>query len=102
MLNEFEEIRNYILIHYYDLDNNEVGQTIRYISLIRRNSLFFRCHSTVKRLALIYSIACFCKLNNINTFKYFTDILNRLAYIKPDASDEIFFDMLPNLWNKLE
>jgi hypothetical protein len=55
-------------------------------------------------MALIYSLACSCRLNNINTFKYFTDVLNRLAEI-PNADtvpDEIFIELLPHKWKEKE
>ena len=41
-----------------------------------------------------------CRLNGINTFEYFTDILNRMAYINPNASDEVYQKLLPNFWTK--
>jgi transposase len=72
----------------------------RYISLSRGNSLFCGSHAGAERTALIYSLACSCRLNGINTFEYFTDILNRLAYISPNAPDEIFQKLLPNRWTK--
>jgi hypothetical protein len=103
MLNEFDAIKNYTLRHDYDLDNNALERVNRYISLSRRNSLFCGSHAGAKRMALIYSLACSCRMNNINTFEYFTDILNRLANTKPNAPDEDFINMLPHRWQpKLE
>ena len=46
-----------------------------YISLSRRNSLFCGSHQGAKKAALIYSLACSCRMNNINTFEYFKEIL---------------------------
>ena len=102
MLGQFDALSNYILCHDYDLDNNSIERINRYISISRRNSLFCGSHDGAKRMALIYSLACSCKLHNINTFKYFTDILNRLAKISPKAPDKDFIDMLPHRWPKLE
>jgi len=51
-----------------------------------------------KRSALIYSLACSCRLNGINTFEYFTDILNRMTCISPNASDDVYRELLPNYW----
>jgi len=102
MLGQFDALSNYILRDDYDLDNNAIERVNRYISISRRNSLFCGSHDGAKRMALIYSLACSCRLNNINTFKYFTDILNRLTNISPNAPDNVFIDMLPHRWNQLE
>jgi transposase len=97
---EYDALCNYILRHDYKPDNNAIERLQRYISLSRRNSLFCGSHAGAERTALIYSLACSCRLNGINTFEYFTDILNRLAYISPNAADEIFQKLLPNRWTK--
>ncbi len=97
---EYDALCNYILRHDYALDNNAIERLLRYISLSRKNSLFCGSHAGAERTALIYSLACSCRLNGINTFEYFTDILNRLAYISPNAPDEVFQELLPNHWTK--
>ena len=102
MLGQFDALSNYMLRHDYDLDNNAIERINRYISVSRRNSLFCGSHAGAKRMALIYSLACSCRLNNINTFHYFTDILNRLARISPNAPDKVFIDLLPHRWPQLE
>jgi hypothetical protein len=99
-LNEYNALSNYILRHDYALDNNAIERQMRYISLSRRNSLFCGSHAGAERTALIYSLACSCRLNGINTFEYFTDVLNRLAYISPNAPDEVYQELLPNRWTK--
>jgi hypothetical protein len=59
-------------------------------------SLFCGSHAGAERAASIYSLACSCILNGINTFEYLTDILKRFAYISPNASDEVFHEFLPD------
>lgn len=102
MLNEYDALCNYILRHDYEPDNNTIERMHRYISLSRKNSLFAGSHAGAERTALIYSLACSCRLHHINTFEYFTDILNRLATISPVAPDEVFEELLPHRWNKNE
>jgi hypothetical protein len=80
--------------------DNAIERQMRYISLSRKNSLFCGSHDGAERTALIYSLACSCRLNGINTFEYFTDVLNRLAYVNPNAPDEVFRELLPNRWMK--
>ena len=99
-LGEYDALCNYILRHDYHLDNNAIERQMRYISLSRKNSLFCGSHDGAERTALIYSLACSCRLNGINTFEYFTDVLNRLAYVNPNAPDEVFRELLPNRWMK--
>lgn len=99
-LGEYDALCNYILRHDYRLDNNAIERQMRYISLSRKNSLFCGSHDGAERTALIYSLACSCRLNGINTFEYFTDVLNRLAHVNPNAPNEVFREMLPNRWMK--
>ena len=92
---ELPALKNYLLdIRYYP-DTNLIERYNRYISLGRRNSLFCGSHQGAKRMALLYSLTCSCRLHNINTFDYFTDILNRLAVIPPNATQETFRALLP-------
>ncbi|NYI49364.1 IS66 family transposase [Macellibacteroides fermentans] len=100
-LNEYDALCNYIVRPDYALDNNAVERCMRSISLSRKNSLFCGSHAGAKRTALLYSLSISCKLHNINSFEYFTDILNRLAYISPTAPDQIYRDLLPDKWTKL-
>lgn len=100
MLHEYDALCNYIKNADYKLDNNAIELCMRYISLSRKNSLFCGSHAGAKRSALIYSLACSCRLHGINTFEYFTDVLNRMASIKPNASNEVYRELLPNYWKK--
>lgn len=99
-LGEYDALCNYILRHDYKPDNNAIERQMRYISLSRKNSLFCGSHAGAERTALIYSLACSCRLNGINTFEYFTDVLNRLALVSPTAHDDLFRELLPNRWYK--
>lgn len=99
-LKEYDALCNYIKSHEYALDNNAIERCMRYISLSRKNSLFCGSHAGAERTALFYSLACSCRLNGINTFEYFADILNQVAYIKPNETDEVYKKLLPNMWKK--
>ena len=102
MLSEFSALSNYTLHPEYRLDNNAIERAMRYISLSRNNSLFAGSHQGAKRSALFYSLACSCRLHNINTFDYFTDILNRMATFSPNVANEILRELLPDKWVKLK
>lgn len=99
-LKEYPALSNYILAPEYELDNNAIERINRYISLSRRNSLFCGSHQGAKRAALIYSLACSCRLNNINTFEYFKVLLNKAVALNPNTDKKVLRDLLPDKWNK--
>ncbi len=98
MLNEWDGIEAIFTKGCYSLDNNAIERINRYISLSRRNSLFFGSHEGAKRAVVFYSIACSCRLNKVNTFEYLSDVLNRLANIQPTAPMEVYRQLLPDKW----
>lgn len=100
MLSEFNALSNYILRPEYRLDNNALERVMRYISLSRKNSLFAGSHEGAKRSALFYSLACSCRVNKVNTFEYFSDILYKMAIFPPNVGDEELRQLLPDKWNK--
>lgn len=97
-LNELESIYNIIVSTEYDLDNNQIERPMRYISISRKNSMFCGSHKGANRMALIYSLAISCRLNNVNTFTYFYDIINCLAELPPNVTNEELRELLPDKW----
>jgi len=100
MINEWEAIGNIFTRGDYRLDNNLVERLNRYISLSRKNSLFFGSHRGAERGAMFYSLACSCRLHNINFFEYVSDILNKTATVQPNTSLSYYRDLLPDRWHK--
>lgn len=96
-LNELESIYNIIISTDYDLDNNAIERPMRYISMSRRSSLFCGSDAGALRTATLYSLAISCRLNNINTFAYFKDIIQRLAENQVMTDDEMR-KLLPDKW----
>ena len=101
MLNEWDAIENIFTRGDYRLDNNLVERLNRYISLSRRNSLFFGSHKGAQRAAVFYSLACSCRLNNINFFEYISDVINKTALMQPNTPITQYRELLPDKWNKL-
>jgi hypothetical protein len=95
-LEQLPSMSNYILDGRYQLDNNFIERVQRYISIARRNSLFCGSHKGAERAALIYSLACSCRLHNINTFEYFKCLLNKLILVTPNTPDEYLRSLLPD------
>lgn len=100
-LNEMESIYNIITSTEYDLDNNAIERPMRYISMSRRNSLFCGSDAGAKRSAVLYSLAISCRLNNINTFAYFKDIIRRLAENQVMRQEDMR-NLLPDKWASLQ
>jgi len=96
-LNELESIYNIITSTEYDLDNNIIERPMRYISISRRNSLFCGSNAGATRTAILYSLAISCRLNKVNTFSYFKDVIQRLAEC-PMMTSEQMRNLLPDRW----
>lgn len=99
-LNELDSIRRITESTKYQLDNNAVERPMRYISTSRKNSMFCGSIEGAKRTALIYSLAISCRMNNVNSFSYFCDVLNRLAQLPPNLPPEKLRSLLPDQWTQ--
>ena len=102
MLNEWDGIEAIATGGDYSWDNNLIERINRYISLSRKNSLFFGSHAGAERGCVFYSLACSCRLHKINFFEYLTDILNRSDVLQQPATSEAYRNILPDRWKKNE
>ena len=102
MLSQWEAIKGIFTEGYYYLDNNLVERYNRYISLSRRNSLFFGSHKGAERGALFYSLACSCRMQGINTFEYITEVINKAAKLPPNTDIKVYRNLLPDKWKEIE
>ena len=100
MLSQWEAIKGIFTEGYYYLDNNLVERYNRYISLSRRNSLFFGSHKGAERGALFYSLACSCRMQGINTFEYITEVINKAAKLPPNTYIKVYRNLLPDKWKE--
>ena len=100
MLLQWEAIKGIFTEGYYYLDNNLVERYNRYISLSRRNSLFFGSHKVAERGALFYSPACSCRMQGINTFEYITKVINKVAKLPPNTDIKVYRNLLPDKWKE--
>ena len=100
MLLQWEAIKGIFTEGYYYLDNNLVERYNRYISLSRRNSLFFGSHKGAERGALFYSLTCSCRMQGINTFEYITEAINKAAKLPPNTDIKVYRNLLPDKWKE--
>jgi len=98
MKNEMDDVKNIFLDGSYELDNNQVERFNRYISLSRKNSLFYGSHNGANSGALFYSLVCSCRLQGVNFFEYITDVLNKKLSIPDSAGPDTYRFLLPDMW----
>ena len=100
MLGEWDALMNIFKRGDYHLDNNAIERLNRYVSLSRRNSLFFGSHKGAERGAMFYSLICSCRLNGVNFFEYISDVINKAAALPPNTPLEKYRMLLPDKWKE--
>ena len=99
-LNEWSGIEAIPTAGDYSWDNNQIERINRYVSLSRKNSLFFGSHAGAERGCVFYSLACSCRLHHINFFEYLSDLLNRMSEMPNGTPVEAYRNLLPDKWAK--
>ena len=99
-LNEWSGIEAIPTAGDYSWDNNQIERINRYVSLSRKNSLFFGSHAGAERGCVFYSLACSCRLHRINFFEYLSDLLNRMSEMPNGTPVEAYRNLLPDKWAK--
>lgn len=74
-----------------EIDNNLIENSIRPVTLGRKNYLFAGSHEAAQQAAMIYSFLGTCKINNVEPFAWLKDVLQRL----PDHSIQRLDELLP-------
>lgn len=97
-LAEWRDVPNIFTGGNFHLDNNEIERFNRYISMSRRSSLFFGSHKGAENAAIYYSLACSCRMHNINFFDYISDLLERAASWSPNTPTAEYRQLLPDKW----
>ena len=95
-LNHWEQLSRFLEDGRLPLDNNLVESSIRPIAIGRKNWLFAGSLEGAKWMAIIYSLTATCKLNGINPYEYFFDILPKLASYPAKQ----IADLTPISWKK--
>jgi transposase len=76
------------------IDNNLVENAIRPLALGRKNYMFSGSHEGARRAAMIYSFMGSCKMHQINSQAWLTDVLERIASHPVNKLEEL----LPGNW----
>lgn len=78
-LNHWKQLTAFLNDGRLPIDNNLVENAIRPVALGRKNWLFAGSPEGAQRMAIIYSLVATCKLNDINPYEYFVDVLPKIA-----------------------
>jgi len=93
-LNQWEALKRYVENPILDIDNNISERTLRMVVIGRKNYMFAGSEAGAWRASIIYSLIASCKLNEIDPFRYFRDVLRKVSTHPAERIDEL----LPNNW----
>lgn len=96
-ISQRESMALYLINGEYKIDNNAIEARIRPIALGRKNYLFAGSHDGARRAAVLYSLLACCKLNKINPYDWFTDVLKRI----PTHPINKLTKLLPHHWKQV-
>jgi transposase len=87
--NQREALGRYLLDGRLKPDNNGAEYQLRVVAVGRKNWLFAGSQEGARRAALIYTLAQGCKLAGVEPFRYFKDVLLRVATHPASRIDEL-------------
>ena len=90
----WDELSLYATNGLLNIDNNPVENSIRPVAVGRKNYLFAGSHDAAQRAAIFYSLFATCKTHGVNPYDWLKDVLDKLAYWKTNALEEL----LPQNW----
>lgn len=93
-LNLWDSLKSYIDDGKYEIDNNQIENSIRPLALGRKNYLFAGSHDAAQNIAMMYSFFATCKACEVNPFEWLTDVLNRIQQHKGNK----LYQLLPKNW----
>ena len=87
--NQREALGRFLLDGRLKLDNNGAENLLRVVAVGRKNWLFAGSMEGANRAALLYTLARGCKLAGVEPFRYFKDVLLRVATHPASRIDEL-------------
>jgi hypothetical protein len=97
-LNQWDALIRYVDDPILEIDNNLAERTLRMVAVGRKNWMFAGSEAGAERVAIIYSLVASCKLNGIDPFAYFRDVLEKVSTCPASKIN----DLLPSNWKKPE
>lgn len=96
MLNQWDNLRNYILDGKVEISNNLVEQRMKPIKLDLKNSQNIGSEDAAKRHAFMHSLIESCSMNKIAPYEYLVNLLERYKTLKEDEKPAL----MPCYYNK--
>ena len=93
-LNQWDALRKYTTNPILEIDNNLSERTLRMVVIGRKNYMFAGSEAGAWRASIIYSLAAGCKLNDIDPYAYFSDVLRKISTHPASKIDQL----LPSNW----
>ena len=93
-LQRWEALVRYCEDGRLNIDNNPAERCIRPITIGRKNWVFAATDLAAHRAAIIYSLIETCKINEVDPYAYFQDVLERIA----DHPNNDIDQLLPFNW----
>ena len=87
--NQREALGRYLLDGRLKPDNNGAENQLRVVAVGRKNWLFAGSQEGARRAAVLYTLAQGCKLAGVDPFRYFKDVLLRVATHPASRVDEL-------------
>ena len=78
------------------IDTNHLERVIRAIPMGRRNWLFCWSELGAKHIAVLQSLLVTCRLQGVDPYTYFVDVLNRVS-VHPDKD---ILELTPRIWKE--
>ena len=98
ILNQWNALMQYTTDPMLEIDNNLSERTMRMVVIGRKNYLFAGSEAGAQRAANIYSLVASCKLNDLDPYAYFDDVLRKVSTHPAEKIDEL----LPSNWTPPE
>ena len=87
-------LTRYVEVGEADIDNNAMERSLRGIVVGRKNYLFFGAENGGHWAAVAYSLVESCRMNDVEPWAYFKDVLMRVWTHPADRIHEL----MPRLW----
>lgn len=80
----WEGLTRYVNDGLLEIDNNLVENSIRPLTLGRKNYLFAGSHEGARRSALFYTLLGTCELRGVNPTAWLRSVMDKLPFTKPE------------------
>jgi transposase/predicted HicB family RNase H-like nuclease len=97
MQNQWAALNRFVEDGRLLIDNNNAERALRHVAVGRKNWLFAARFEGAERAATLYSLVASCRLQDVDPFVYFRDVLVRVATHPQSRIPEL----TPKNWKKL-